>query len=61
MCSRSVPAEVKRACAWLVSHRLEDGGWGENFESCERRVYVAAKMSQVVHTSWALLALMSVR
>jgi len=54
-------AEVQAACRWLVDHRLSDGGWGENFESCELREYVAAERSQVVQTSWVLLALMAVR
>lgn len=57
----SYAVEVERGCDWLVSHRLSDGGWGENFESCELREYVAAEQSQVVQTSWALLALMAVR
>jgi len=53
--------EVQKGCQWLVDHRLSDGGWGENFESCELREYVAAERSQVVQTSWALLALMAVQ
>ena len=40
---------------------LEDGGWGENFEACEQKEYVAADRSQTVNTAWALLALMAVR
>ena len=54
-------AEVQAGCCWLVEHRLSDGGWGENFESCELREYVPAERSQVVQTSWALLALMAAR
>ena len=23
--------EVKRACEYLLSHQMEDGGWGEDF------------------------------
>lgn len=38
-----------------------DGGWGENFESCEESKYVQAETSQLHNTSWALLALMSVK
>ena len=53
--------EVQKGCEWLVNHRLSDGGWGENFESCELREYVPAEQSQVVQTSWALLALMAAR
>nr|KAG5686212.1 hypothetical protein BaRGS_005557 [Batillaria attramentaria] len=40
---------------------MADGGWGEDFESCEQRIYIKSKMSQVVNTSWALLGLMAVR
>ena len=58
---RVVPAEVKAACEFLVSKQKEDGGWGENFESCEESEYVEADNSQLHNTSWALLALMSVR
>ncbi len=58
---RNAPPEVKKACDWLVKHRLPDGGWGEKFESCEQKEYVAAETSQIVNTSWALLGLMSVR
>ncbi|KAI0227929.1 Lanosterol synthase [Lamellibrachia satsuma] len=59
--SGSTPPELKRACLWLVEHRLPDGGWGENFESCEQKVYVPAETSQVVNTAWALLGLLAVR
>ncbi|XP_076460564.1 lanosterol synthase-like isoform X2 [Babylonia areolata] len=51
--------EVTRACEFLVAHQMEDGGWGENFESCEQRQYVQSEQSQVIHTSWALLGLMA--
>ena len=53
--------QVRRACEFLVNKQMEDGGWGENFESCEQRTYVQSDKSQVVNTSWALLALMAVR
>ncbi|XP_003383177.1 PREDICTED: lanosterol synthase [Amphimedon queenslandica] len=54
-------SEVKRACQFLVDHQMSDGGWGEDFESCEKRVYVQSEESQVVNTCWALLGLMAVR
>jgi lanosterol synthase len=38
---------------------MEDGGWGESYKSCETHVYCAHEKSQVVQTSWALLALMA--
>ena len=25
-------AEVKKACQFLLSHQMEDGGWGEDFK-----------------------------
>ena len=50
-----------RACRWLEEHRLPDGGWGEKFESCEQKTYIAAEKSDIVQTAWALLGLMSVR
>ena len=53
--------QVRRACEFLVSKQMEDGGWGENFEACEQRKYVQSETSQVINTSWALLALMAVR
>ena len=53
--------QVRRACEFLVKKQMGDGGWGENFESCEQGAYVQSEASQVVNTSWALLALMAVR
>jgi lanosterol synthase len=52
---------VKRACDWLVSKQKDDGGWGEHYSSCELREYIQHEKSQVVNTSWAVLALMSAR
>lgn len=51
-------ARVRAACAWLVKHQMEDGGWGEDFRACETGEYVQHEKSQVVNTSWAVLALM---
>ncbi|KAL8173257.1 UNVERIFIED_CONTAM: hypothetical protein K2H54_043268, partial [Gekko kuhli] len=53
--------EVSRACEFLVSKQMEDGGWGEDFESCEQRQYVQSATSQIHNTCWALLGLMAVR
>uniref|UniRef100_A0A9J8AJZ3 Lanosterol synthase (2,3-oxidosqualene-lanosterol cyclase) n=2 Tax=Cyprinus carpio TaxID=7962 RepID=A0A9J8AJZ3_CYPCA len=42
-------------------HAVEgDGGWGEDFESCEQQRYVQSKNSQIHNTCWALLGLMAV-
>lgn len=57
----SVCVEVKRACEFLLSKQMEDGGWGEDFESCEQRRYVQSKNSQIHNTCWALLGLMAAR
>ena len=54
-------SEVKAACKFLCSVQNEDGGWGEDFESCEDRKYVPSKTSQLVNTCWACLGLMAVR
>ena len=58
---RATPKELKSACKWLLEHKLDDGGWGELFESCEQKIYVPSETSITVNTAWALLALMSVR
>lgn len=49
---------VQRACRFLVSKQEEDGGWAENFRSCELFSYVRNPTSEVVQTSWALIALL---
>ncbi|XP_061858748.1 lanosterol synthase [Colius striatus] len=53
--------EVARACQFLLSKQMEDGGWGEDFESCEQRTYVQSATSQIHNTCWALLGLMAAR
>jgi lanosterol synthase len=52
---------VRRACEFLVSKQRTDGGWSEDFQSCEVRKYTEAESSQLVNTCWALLGLMAVR
>lgn len=49
-----------RAAEWLVSRQKADGGWGEHYSGCLQDRYVEHPLSQVVMTSWALLALMEV-
>ncbi|EJD41513.1 terpene synthase [Auricularia subglabra TFB-10046 SS5] len=49
---------VRRACAFLIAHQKADGGWGESYRSCEEHRYIEHEKSQVVQTSWAVLALM---
>jgi squalene/oxidosqualene cyclase-like protein len=58
-----VPADdpqLRRAADWLVQHQKPDGGWGEHYRSCLADRYVEHPHSQVVMTSWALLALLEV-
>ncbi|MBN3308394.1 ERG7 synthase, partial [Amia calva] len=56
-----VRSEVQRACDFLLSKQMQDGGWGEDFESCEQRRYIQSETSQIHNTCWALLGLMAVR
>ncbi|XP_063197639.1 lanosterol synthase isoform X3 [Chroicocephalus ridibundus] len=58
---RAACQEVDQACKFLLSKQMADGGWGEDFESCEQRTYVQSAMSQIHNTCWALLGLMAVR
>lgn len=58
---RAVCAAVSRACDFLLSQQMADGGWGEDFESCEERRYIQSATSQIHNTSWALMGLMAVR
>jgi len=48
------------AANWLVSKQRPDGGWGEHYSGCLEDRYVEHPESQVVMTSWSLLALMDV-
>ena len=50
---------ITKACDFLISKQKSDGGWGETYQSCAKMVYTDAVESQVVNTSWALLALMA--
>ncbi|WVQ83002.1 hypothetical protein IAT38_005140 [Cryptococcus sp. DSM 104549] len=48
---------VRRACTFLLSKQMEDGGWGETYMSCVTGKYAQHEKSQVVQTAWAILAL----
>ncbi|KAF9181135.1 Lanosterol synthase (Oxidosqualene--lanosterol cyclase) [Haplosporangium sp. Z 767] len=52
---------VKAACEFLLSKQRADGGWGESYKSCEKHLYIEHENTQVVQTSWALMALMSAK
>ena len=52
---------LKHACEFLVSKQMPDGGWGESYKACETGEWVDHTQSQVVQTSWAVMALMSAK
>ena len=52
---------IRKACEFLLSKQMEDGGWGESYKSCETGEYVHHQQSQVVQTAWALLGLMAAK
>lgn len=49
---------LRKAAQFLLTHQNPDGGWGEHWTSCTEVRYIPSD-SQVVMTSWALLALMA--
>uniref|UniRef100_A0A3Q3EHI3 Terpene cyclase/mutase family member n=1 Tax=Kryptolebias marmoratus TaxID=37003 RepID=A0A3Q3EHI3_KRYMA len=59
--NEDVPDEVQKACGFLLDRQMADGGWGEDFESCEQRRYIQSSTAQIHNTCWALLGLMAVR
>lgn len=59
--TRCVCVEVQKACQFLLDRQMSDGGWGEDFESCEQRCYIESSAAQIHNTCWALLGLMAVR
>ncbi len=54
-------SSVRLACRWLLERQREDGGWGEHHSGCRTGQYVQHSESQVIHTAWALLALLDAR
>lgn len=48
---------IKKACQFISSKQKSDGGWGENFQSCVQQKWVDHEKSQVVNTSWCVIAL----
>jgi lanosterol synthase len=54
-------AAIAKACDWLVSKQRTDGGWGEHFQGCLTGKYIEHNESQVIHTAWALKALLEAK
>ena len=52
---------LDKACHFLTSKQMADGGWGETYESCANKLYTHAETSQVVNTAWSLLALQAAK
>src|SRR6266851_2437729 len=42
----------------LMCHITHNGGWGEHFQGCLTGQYVKHIESQVIHTAWAMIALL---
>ena len=55
--SHDAPA-VRLACQWLLDRQRDDGGWGEHYSGCYTGQYIPHEESQVIHTAWALMALL---
>ena len=49
---------LRAACRWLLDRQQPDGGWGEHHRGCLTGRYAAHNESQVIHTAWALIALL---
>lgn len=52
-------AAIRRAVEFLLRTQQTDGGWGESYNSCTNKVYTPFEdnHSNLVHTSWAMMAL----
>jgi len=52
---------VKKACEFILSKQMDDGGWGESYWSSVKAEYIHHEKSQVVNTAWACIALMNAK
>jgi len=51
---------IRRAVRFVLDKQREDGGWGESYLSCEKKVYHQLPGdSHVVNTAWAMLTLLT--
>ncbi|KAL3825525.1 hypothetical protein ACJIZ3_021554 [Penstemon smallii] len=52
---------LRKACQFLLSKQLPDGGWGESYLSSSNKVYtnLEGNRSTLVQTAWALLSLIA--
>ncbi|RYR07250.1 hypothetical protein Ahy_B05g074567 isoform B [Arachis hypogaea] len=50
---------LRKACQFLLSKQLPNGGWGESYLSSQNKVYtnLEGNRANIVQTSWALLSL----
>jgi squalene/oxidosqualene cyclase-like protein len=53
-------AALVRAADWLKEKQRADGGWSEHYTSCLEGRFIEHPDTQVVMTSWALLALLEI-
>ncbi len=53
----TVLKSIENAIHFLIKTQNDDGGWGESYISCLKKEYIPIE-SQIVQTSWALLAIM---
>uniref|UniRef100_A0A5B7BDY2 Terpene cyclase/mutase family member n=1 Tax=Davidia involucrata TaxID=16924 RepID=A0A5B7BDY2_DAVIN len=58
-------SSVRRGCDFLLSSRLESGGWGESYLSCPRKEYIPLEYKplepnqfNLVQTAWAMMGLL---
>ncbi|KAJ4761167.1 Terpene cyclase/mutase family member [Rhynchospora pubera] len=51
---------IRKACAFLLSKQLSDGGWGESYLSSIKKEYtnLDGNKSNLVNTAWGMLALL---
>ncbi|GBG74115.1 hypothetical protein CBR_g17826 [Chara braunii] len=53
--------DIRRAVSFILDKQLPNGGWGESYLSCEKKVYtnLPGDRAHNVSTSWALMVLIA--